>query len=69
MGHWKEVSTENGFEHTSSWWTQPRGAKTTRFEGQGQVMGQEVAVLVDPWSQVDFTNTADSQDCHYQELK
>lgn len=23
----------------------------------------------DPWSRVDFTNTADSQDCHYQEVR
>lgn len=56
IGRWKEVPTENGFEHISSWWTVSLGAKTTKFEGQGQgnVMGQEVAELyqqLDPWSQ------------------
>lgn len=25
VGHWKEVSTENGFEHTSLWWTESLG--------------------------------------------
>lgn len=47
LGTERQVSAENGFEHTSSWWTESLGAKTARFEGQkqGKMMGQEVAVL------------------------
>lgn len=27
VGHWKEVSTENGSEHVSSWWTESLSSK------------------------------------------
>lgn len=50
----KEVSTENGFQHSSLQRTTSLSAETTRLEGQGRgVLDREAAVLYqhfDPWT-------------------
>lgn len=65
IGHWKEVSTENGFEHLSWWWTESLG---TNY----QILGTRTKKSDGPKSccaptssfRGGITSTADSQDCH-----
>lgn len=74
VGHRKEVSTENGFKHISSWWTESLSAKQPDLRDKDKDKWWAKKLLCshqhfDPWSQADCTNTADSQDYHYQEVK
>lgn len=74
VGHWKEVSTENGSEHISSWWTESLSSKQPDLRDKVKDKWWVKKLLCshqlfDPWSQADFINTADSQDYHYQAVK
>lgn len=72
VGHRKEVSTENGFEYVSSWWTESLSAKQPHLRDKDKWRAKKLLCShqhSDPWSHVDCTNTADSQDYYYQEVK
>lgn len=66
------MSTENDFEHRFLWLS-PSVQKLPDLRDKDKEKWQANKWLCcyqqfDPQSQVDFTNTADSQDYHYQEL-
>lgn len=67
VGHWKEVSTENGSEHYHL--DCPSVQKLQAWGQDMEAMGQEAVVLHSSVALRGFTSTADSQDQHCQKGK
>lgn len=74
IGRWKEMSPENGSNIHHCDGLSPSVQKLPDLRDVAEEKGWTTKLLCshqqcNPWSQVDFTNTADSQDYHYQEIK
>lgn len=74
IGRRKEVSTENGLNIRHHDGLSPSVQKLPDLRDKVEEEGRTTKSLCsrqqcNPWSQVDFTNTADSQDYHHQEIK